>query len=419
MPLKPFLPLLFAFFSVSAHAQQAQGMHFIDAAGWEEVVARAKAENKYIFLDAYTTWCGPCIMMAKKIFPLPEVGEFFNANFINVKVQLDTTSVDNEHVKKWYRDGHMLATRYGIRAYPTYIFFSPDGEAVHRAVGSSDAQTFINKGKDALNPDKQYYRLAAGFAQGNRNAAFLRQLIFAAQNAYDQANLPMYAKAFYQSEADLLSPENLKLIAQLTEASKDTGFVMMQKYPDRFNTALGRPGEAESIVTGIILREEVYPLLSNRKELMATEPDWAHLQEKLQKKYPDFANQVVLQGKIMHYRANRQFPRFAAAVSTLLNTSAPNLSPDMLNGYAWEIFEKCDDLNCIQQAIAWSKKSIEQINNPMFIDTYANLLHKSGNTAEAIIWQKKAIDLLEKQGEDSEDYEETLSKMEKGEKTWN
>jgi hypothetical protein len=53
------------------------------------------------------------------------------------------------------------------------------------------------------------------------------------------------------------------------------------------------------------------------------------------------------------------------------------------------------------------------------MDTYANLLHKAGNTKEAIVWQKKAIDLLKAQGEDSEDFEDTLAKMERGEKTWN
>jgi hypothetical protein len=54
----------------------------------------------------------------------------------------------------------------------------------------------------------------------------------------------------------------------------------------------------------------------------------------------------------------------------------------------------------------------------MYIDTYANLLHKSGNTTDAIKWQKKAIAILKQDGEDTADFEETLAKMEKGEKTW-
>jgi thiol-disulfide isomerase/thioredoxin len=394
-------------------------MQFIEANSWEEVVAKAKSENKYIFLDAYTTWCGPCIMMAKKVFPQPEVGEFYNANFINVKVQLDTTGKDNDHIKRWYKDGNMLANKYGIRAYPTYIFFSPDGEAVHRAVGSSDPQTFINKGKDALDPDKQYYRLATEFGKGNRDAAFLKKLISAAQNAYDRQNLPAYAKAFYQAEKDLLNPENLKLIAQLTETSKDTGFVMMQQYPDKFDDALGKPGEADKIVSWIILREEVYPIVTKGGEIVGTEPDWTLLKKQLEAKYPAYASAALLQGKIMYYRAKGNFPLFAASVSELMNSDGKKLSAEMLNGYAWEIFEKCDDIKCIQEALVWSKKSLETNKDPLFIDTYANLLHKSGNTKDAIIWQQKAIDILKAQGEGSEEFEEILEKMKKGEKTWN
>ena len=419
MLLKTFLPFLFAVISFSAYAQPMEGMQFIEADSWEEVLAKAKAEKKHIFLDGYTTWCGPCIMMAKKIFPLPEVGEFFNANFINVKVQLDTTGKDSDHVKKWYKDGNMLANKYGIKAYPTYIFFSPEGEAVHRAVGSSDANGFISKGKDALDPDKQYYRLAAGFEKGNRDAEFLRKLIYAAQNAYDMQNLPVYAKAFFKAEKNLLTNDNLKLVASLTQTSKDTGFALMLQYPEKFNEALAKPGEAEKLVSNIILREEIFPKLTKGREMVSTEPDWTNMLKDLEAKYPAYAHSVMLQGKIMYYRGKGNFPLFAASVSELLNTDGKKLSPQMLNGYAWEIFEKCEDLKCIREALAWSKKSIEANTDPMFIDTYANLLHKSGNTDEAIVWQKKAIEILKSQGEDSEDYEETLMKMEKGEKTWN
>lgn len=34
---------------------------------WEEVKEKAAKENKPIFVDAYTTWCGPCKWMAKNI----------------------------------------------------------------------------------------------------------------------------------------------------------------------------------------------------------------------------------------------------------------------------------------------------------------------------------------------------------------
>ena len=53
----------------------------------------------------------------------------------------------------------------------------------------------------------------------------------------------------------------------------------------------------------------------------------------------------------------------------------------------------------------------------MFMDTYANILHKLGNTKEAILWEKKALALV-KSEEEKKTYQEALTKMEKGEKTW-
>lgn len=418
MVLKVVFPLLFICITSFCNAQQKTGMEFTQAESWAEVLAIAKKENKHIFLDAYTTWCGPCIMMAKKVFPQPEVGEFFNANYINVKVQLDTTENDNEKVKKWYKDGNYLMKKYGIMAFPTYIFFSPDGEAVHREIGASDAKTFITKGQDALNPDKQYYRLAREFEGGNRSPEFLYKLMNAAINTYDKDNLPAYSKAFFAVTPNLLANSNIGIVAKLTQSSADTGFFLMQKYPDLFDADAKKKGTAAETVLNIILQEEYYPFLSQGQELVKN-PDWPLLESKAAKKYPEYAKAATLRAKIMYYRAQQNFKLFAQAVTELLQQESQNgFGPEMLNGFAWMIFEECDDMECIKQALAWSKKSLEMDMDPMFMDTYANLLHKTNNTPEAIVWQQKAIALLKEQGEDTQGYEETLEKMKKGEKTW-
>ncbi|GAH00631.1 unnamed protein product, partial [marine sediment metagenome] len=65
-----------------------QGINF-NVHSFEEAIKTAKAENKLIFVDAYTTWCGPCKWMSKNVFTEGKVGDYFNESFVNVKIDME------------------------------------------------------------------------------------------------------------------------------------------------------------------------------------------------------------------------------------------------------------------------------------------------------------------------------------------
>ncbi len=75
------------FFFSSIHTLQAQGIEF-EKGTWEEILNKARENNKPIFVDAYTTWCGPCKWMSKNIFTQDEVGSYFKDNFIAYKMDM-------------------------------------------------------------------------------------------------------------------------------------------------------------------------------------------------------------------------------------------------------------------------------------------------------------------------------------------
>ncbi len=54
----------------------------------DAAIALAKQENKYVFVDTYASWCGPCKVM-DRVFEESEVSNYFNANFINVKIDME------------------------------------------------------------------------------------------------------------------------------------------------------------------------------------------------------------------------------------------------------------------------------------------------------------------------------------------
>src|SRR5579872_1581201 len=82
----------------------AQGIHFENGMSWEQIKGKAKVENKYIFVDCYASWCGPCMKMDQDVYSRDSVGDIVNSHFISVKVQMDTSKKDNDTIKTWYAD---------------------------------------------------------------------------------------------------------------------------------------------------------------------------------------------------------------------------------------------------------------------------------------------------------------------------
>ena len=101
----------------------SQGIEF-QKERYAEVLEMAKKQNKLVFIDIYTSWCGPCKHMADNVFPQAKVGEYYNAHFLNL--QLDAEKSE---------DGKMVAKTFGVSAYPTFLFVNGDGELVYRFLG--------------------------------------------------------------------------------------------------------------------------------------------------------------------------------------------------------------------------------------------------------------------------------------------
>lgn len=76
--MKKSLALLY-FFILTVGGVFAQGIEFFHGT-YEEVLQKARAEGKQIFVDVYTSWCGPCKMMAKNVLPVRTWGIIITVN---------------------------------------------------------------------------------------------------------------------------------------------------------------------------------------------------------------------------------------------------------------------------------------------------------------------------------------------------
>ena len=115
---------------------ESTGIQFFDGT-WEEALQASNDQHKLIFMDAYTSWCGPCKMMSHNTFTNEEVGAYFNENFINVKMDMEKGI------------GPKLAEKYGVRAYPTLLFIDNEGNVTFETMGYHNAEQLMAVAKKA------------------------------------------------------------------------------------------------------------------------------------------------------------------------------------------------------------------------------------------------------------------------------
>ena len=115
-----------------ASAQESRGIRF-ESGSLSEILAKAKKENKLVFMDVYASWCGPCKIMATQVFTQKKVGDYFNKTFVNAKFDAEKG------------EGVQIARRYGVEAYPTFLLLDGNGTLVGKMVGGSPANDFIQK----------------------------------------------------------------------------------------------------------------------------------------------------------------------------------------------------------------------------------------------------------------------------------
>lgn len=206
---------LFAFFLTVSLSSFAQGIEFFHGT-WEEALVKAETEGKLIFVDAYTTWCGPCKRMSADVFPQAEVGEIFNANFINVKLDMEKA----ESVS--FRKVH------SVRAYPTMFWINGKDEVVHTTVGGKQAEGLISLAKEAISRQDDLEALAAEWEAGDHNSklafTYIRALVRRDENHLKIAN------DYLRDQKDLTTADNLNIIQVAATTADSRIFDLMMKH---------------------------------------------------------------------------------------------------------------------------------------------------------------------------------------------
>jgi thioredoxin-related protein len=412
---------------------QGKGVQFEQGISWNEVQAKAKSENKYIFLDCFATWCGPCKEMDKEVYPDEKLGDYMNARFISVRVQMDTSKQDDENVQKWYPDAHAIQQHDIITAYPSFLFFSPDSKILHRGLGFKSTEDFISLAASALDPDKQYYTLLENYQQGRKNYNSMPDLAETAEMLQDTSMANIVARDYIfnyldnLSDNELCTRRNIDFIGSFIflQNSKGRSFGLFYNHSIQIDSLMNSKGYSQGLVDYIIAKEEIDSKLwknLNPDYPIAEKPDWEKITAAITKKYDSsYAERTVLGAQLRWYNYKNDWPEIVKYNIKKIDTyglDTVGWGKVFLNNMIWDvIFTHSNDKKALNKGIQWMEVLLKSDpNSPNHLDTYANLLYKIGRRQEALVWEQKAMALAPL--DDVKEFQDTYMKMKRGQPTW-
>lgn len=367
--------------------EATDGMTFVEKP-FDELLAMAKKENKVIFIDAYTTWCGPCKMMAAKVFPEAKVGEVYNERFINAKFDMEKG------------EGPALAKRYSVMAYPTYLFVDGNGDIVHKGIGYIPQEEFLALA-DAASGDSSLGAMNKRYDGGDRTSEFLAEYSQVLSGVYEQEKASKVSGEYLDMQKDWSAPETMAL---LVANPGELGGKRMQYLLDNSDKAMETAGASSFVMT---MQQAIighYMKESGEQKL----PEVADITDTYKKFGGPMATRLIDHYTMLLAQQMRDNDAYVPAALNYYDTYGSDNATE-LNSIAWTIFESSDDATQLKQALSLAKKSVEMEPGYANMDTLAWLYNKTGDKKMAKQTAKAAIELAKKDGQD---YSETAKILE-------
>lgn len=374
----------------------SQGIKFEEDHNFNNALAKAKQENKFIFLDAYASWCGPCKMMAAKIFPLKEVGDYYNAHFVNLKLDMEAP----ENVE--------IAKKYAVSAFPTFLFIDGNGEVVHRGLGAMDAEKFIELAKQAADTDNNAMAITRKIKSGDRSLETVQK--YFAIDPYSSENEAVAIDYLVKM------PENMRfensswaIFAAYVNDPQSEPFQFFLQNRQAYEEKFGKDKVERKLMNmfGASYRKDKAQFENLRSIDSAV---FDKMKPRLQ------MNDA--------YSAFNKNKTEKTAWDNLLKYATPYMNseernPSELNQLAWLVYENYKtfgDKKALATAADWAKRGVEKApEESAILDTYANILFDLGKKKDAIAMELKALDLAKKAKDENgiAEYQNTLNRFKK------
>jgi len=396
--MKKIVLLFLIAFSASLYAQET-GISFSKDSLLSDALARSKKEGKLVFIDCYTTWCGPCKRLAKDVFPQKAVGDFYNSHFINLSFDMEKG------------EGIKIGKKYGVQAFPTLLFLNAEGETVHVGLGSMPAEAFIELGKTALDDIRNLRSISNKMKTGDKSIQTLT--LFLNTNPYAPTANTLLTEYFKTaSDEEKLSKEAWKLFVNFINDIDHDQFRYVLKNRSVYEEKFGKKEVDNKIIQAFGYYQRKYKD-NPEKAASVKSIDPALFAKFLALRDFSLADYEFQTNKTDKAKWNNYIAKAKLAV-------VPDDSEPMsINNICWTIYEnyrKFDDIASLKLAKEWEEKAHKALpDNHPINDTYAHILFDLGFVKEAIEHEELAVKVAteEKSDKDLKFYKDEIEKFKK------
>ncbi|ACU08342.1 putative disulphide-isomerase [Flavobacteriaceae bacterium 3519-10] len=375
--------LLLILFSISTPFLAQQSINF-ETGTFQEILAKAKSQKKLVFMDAFAVWCGPCKMMEKNIFPLPAVREYYNANFINARIDMEKG------------EGIGIAQRYGIRSYPSYLILNGDGEVVKQTYGYMGEEPFLAFAKQANDPKFATSSNKELFEKGESAPEFLLNMM----QLYSQTDFDVAQKAserYFQVKKDqALTKDEVGLLLYFTKSPVDVNYKTFVSRKPEIITLM-----SEDIYNQFDTNIKISSILENAMDKKTGRiNDGQYYKDAIPLVGAAEAEIALHRTKVIVYPNAGLFDEYEKAALSYYKNSE-NFSQDELLKAAWIFSDHVTNISSLKKAQEWAEKSVMQAETPENTYILARLYAKTGQKENAKMYAESSKNLAERLGKDA------------------
>lgn len=360
----------------------------------DEMLNAAKEEQKFIFIDAYTDWCGWCKVLDQKVFSDKSVGDSIHRYFIPVKMEMEKEEL-----------GYIISLKFAVNSYPQALIINPNGELVDIINGYSPLENYKKSLTYAIAKTKS------------------KEIIKGYSNNYKLKYPNFYVKGFKSPshKKELVDSVTVnKFLTQQKDWNNEVvwnilnkhGYSLNQLNKNKFNTQLN----AYKALFGDERATKVYMIVFNKDfDLLLLNPDEDSFKLTLAQYLKSLNNNWWYQYYFTssYYEKHNNYAALTYLTDSVIKHTELKEYTNQINETAWNLYKTCEDKALLKIAINWMKDYV-LLNDPAynFIDTYAALLYKTGNYTAAKNQALLAIKVGKADGEDVAGTEKLLLKIE-------